>query len=411
MNNASRHVLSKLNGRQYTELVGLEDEQNELQDLISSTIEHSEGNSCMVLGPRSSGKTTLVQSTLNQLEKQYKGQFLRVNLSGFVQLDDRMALKEISKQLDAFVDEDNETISERSVNHTLIRILTTFQQTQNRQAVVFVLEELDKFARHARQTLLYNLLDLAQAAQSGIAVIGVSCRMNARDMLEKRVLSRFSSRIYKTRRADSLEQFCEMARANLCVPDTIPDAEVWNNHIDEMLDEDEDVNNSLIQLIRHVYGIKREVRYLNNCLVLPVAQANPLIDPSTIQLSEVPIANILLFIQGLSELELSLLIAAARVEFQHETETVNFNLVYDEYEKCAKKVNMERKMATSALTGTRLGRYRIWSREVAMEAWERLQAVDFFSAGNDRMVRVNTGLLELGEAIGQNHSLYSWTRI
>ena len=85
--------------------------------------------------------------------------------------------------------------------------------------LVVVIDELDVFAAHSKQTLLYRhappppppprassaggsdlgarLLSLLDAVQSGgnpVAVIGVTCRLDVTEMLEKRVKSRFSHR-------------------------------------------------------------------------------------------------------------------------------------------------------------------------------------------------------------------------
>lgn len=62
------------------------------------------------------------------------------------------------------------------------------------RAVVFVIDEFDMFALHPRQTLLYNLFDIAQARKAPIAVVGCTTRLNVVEMLEKRVKSRFSHR-------------------------------------------------------------------------------------------------------------------------------------------------------------------------------------------------------------------------
>lgn len=43
--------------------------------------------------------------------------------------------------------------------------------------VIFILDEFDLFAHHKSQTLLYNLFDISQSAQTPIAVIGLTCRL------------------------------------------------------------------------------------------------------------------------------------------------------------------------------------------------------------------------------------------
>lgn len=43
--------------------------------------------------------------------------------------------------------------------------------------VVFVVEELDLFAQHPKQSLLYNLFDLTQTSGSSLFVLGVTSKM------------------------------------------------------------------------------------------------------------------------------------------------------------------------------------------------------------------------------------------
>ena len=43
--------------------------------------------------------------------------------------------------------------------------------------VLFILDEFDLFVYHKNQTLLYNLFDIAQSAQTPIAVVGLTCRL------------------------------------------------------------------------------------------------------------------------------------------------------------------------------------------------------------------------------------------
>ena len=42
--------------------------------------------------------------------------------------------------------------------------------------MVFVLDEFDQFTKRPKQTLLYNLFDIAQSASVPIAVVGLTCR-------------------------------------------------------------------------------------------------------------------------------------------------------------------------------------------------------------------------------------------
>ncbi|WAR06655.1 ORC4-like protein [Mya arenaria] len=49
--------------------------------------------------------------------------------------------------------------------------------SQTSKPILFVVEEFDLFAFHRNQTLLYNLFDISQSAQTPICVLGVTCRL------------------------------------------------------------------------------------------------------------------------------------------------------------------------------------------------------------------------------------------
>jgi origin recognition complex subunit 4 len=135
------------------------------------------------------------------------------------------------------------------------------------------------------------------------------------------------------------------------------------------------------------------------------------------------------FVEGLSELELALLICAARAEVKLESDSLNFNLVYDEYLEVANELKKERSTALTGIGTAAAGvaGYRIWSKEVARAAWERLEALDLIlslsqhsgsKAAADpsvrdeiKLIKVDAGLLEIGNMIGRGHTLYKWTRI
>jgi origin recognition complex subunit 4 len=64
------------------------------------------------------------------------------------------------------------------------------------------------FCAHHNQTLLYNLFDVAQSAQTPICVLGITSRLDVVELLEKRVKSRFSHRqIFLLPDSDNFEGF------------------------------------------------------------------------------------------------------------------------------------------------------------------------------------------------------------
>ena len=87
------------------------------------------------------------------------------------------------------------------------------------RSIIFIIDEFDLFATHARQTLLYNLFDIAQAKKAPIAVLGLTTRIDVVESLEKRVKSRFSHRYVYLSLPKSVPAYWEICRQGLVVDD------------------------------------------------------------------------------------------------------------------------------------------------------------------------------------------------
>ena len=87
------------------------------------------------------------------------------------------------------------------------------------KSVIFLIDEFDLFATHARQTLLYNLFDIAQARKAPIAVLGLTTRIDVVESLEKRVKSRFSHRYVYLSLPKSLPAYWDVCRQGLSIDD------------------------------------------------------------------------------------------------------------------------------------------------------------------------------------------------
>lgn len=90
---------------------------------------------------------------------------------------------------------------------------------QAAKSVVFVLDEFDLFASHPRQTLLYNLFDIAQSRKAPIVVLGLTTRIDVMDSLEKRVKSRFSHRYVHLSLPRNITAFWEICKKGITVDD------------------------------------------------------------------------------------------------------------------------------------------------------------------------------------------------
>ncbi|XP_016114204.1 origin recognition complex subunit 4 [Sinocyclocheilus grahami] len=81
--------------------VGLDSQYKHLLELLRRTAVHGESNSVLIVGPRGSGKTMLLGCVLRELMSLREAQknVLLVELNGLLQTDDKIALKEITRQL------------------------------------------------------------------------------------------------------------------------------------------------------------------------------------------------------------------------------------------------------------------------------------------------------------------------
>ncbi|KAG2077387.1 hypothetical protein BDR04DRAFT_1066045 [Suillus decipiens] len=253
----------------------------QLKDLLVGTVTRGEGNSCFVLGPRGSGKTATP---------------IVIRLSGHTELNDRLALREIARQLslqtgktylgelnndDDQDDDDNPfldagpSIDIPPPSHlpALVSALTTLSRP-----VVVILDAFDLFALHARQALLYCLLDTAQSCRvgqghNGIAVIGVTTRIDTINLLEKRVKSRFSGRMLRTAAPTGLSFWMKLIERVLRVRVESSEEEwepLWTLAIDNFM-----ADRKVLEQIQETIAVTHDIRVLQRILVGVVAALVP----------------------------------------------------------------------------------------------------------------------------------------
>ncbi|KAJ1301533.1 hypothetical protein OPQ81_008781 [Rhizoctonia solani] len=257
--------------------VSVDGEKNEteavvkLRALLRRTVETGEGNSCLLVGPRGSGKTRTVLRALRTLIQNSHWQpqdrpstpppssptKLRgrtnqggriapqstpptlagpivIHLSGHAQTNDRLAMREIARQLvlqsgealDVPLDEEEDLDEGPTGVH--VPTATHLPQIVGALArqirpVIVVLDAFDLFAEHARQALLYCLLDTVQSCRAGqgsqgLAVVGVTSRIDCLTMLEKRVKSRFSHRIIRVSPPPTVDSYISFMMSTMTVP-------------------------------------------------------------------------------------------------------------------------------------------------------------------------------------------------
>jgi origin recognition complex subunit 4 len=228
-----------------------------------------------------------------------------IRLSGWTQTSDRLAMREIAYQLgqqtgnfflsqkdDVPLDDDDEhnpflEASPRSTSELptvslppssqlpgLISLLPTLSQS-----TLVILDGFDLFALHPRQSLLYCLLDTVQSCRAGmqgkgLAVIGITSRMDTINILEKRVKSRFSGRMIRIAPPKRPRDWVKFVKAVLladieCVVKGSTDKAVieewrssWETAVQNFL-----TNKATLDILDETFSITRDIRMLSRLLV------------------------------------------------------------------------------------------------------------------------------------------------
>lgn len=219
----------------HSNLFGVQVQYKHLIELLKRTAIYGESNSLLIVGPRGSGKTTLLNHALKELMQigDVSENVLQVHLNGLLQTNDKIALKEITRQLNL-----ENVVGDKvfgSFAENLSFLLEALQKGDRTSScpVIFILDEFDLFAHQKNQTLLYNLFDISQSAQTPIAVIGLTCRLDILELLEKRVKSRFSHRQIHLMNSFDFPQYLKIFKEQLSLPAEFPDkifAEKWNEN-------------------------------------------------------------------------------------------------------------------------------------------------------------------------------------
>lgn len=419
-------MLENLTGKRHLPLVNVDDEYRKVHQLIEQTVLAGEGNSMLVIGSRGSGKTTLVETAISELASDHRDEFHVVRLNGFVHTDDKLALREIWRQLGREMDvEDDGMGGPSNYADTLTSLLAllshTAQETEHDDAatarsVVFILDEFDLFASHPRQTLLYNLFDVAQSRNAPIAVLGLTTKVNVVDSLEKRVKSRFGQRYVHLSLPRSFTAFQDICISALHYrPSTQHQLQssngtlqnlslAWNAYLAQLF-----ADPLFEQFLQKIYTSSKSVPAFLSGSLLPIATMSTTSIPTAPSFISHPLQppdSKLVLLSSLSTLELSLLIAAARLDIILDTDVCTFGTVYEEYVALAGKSKLQSSAAGQVAVGG--GGARVWSKDVSKGAWEHLAALELVlpatgpgrgGGGRGQMWRVDVGLEEIGVAL------------
>ena len=452
-------VLKNLCGKSRIPLTARDHEYQRVTQLVTQTVEAGEGNSMLIIGARGAAKSNLVETVVSEIGQQHSDDFYVVRLNGFVQTDDKLALREIWRQLGKELEGEDDMTSNRGsyaeILATLLALLSepgAENDSEGRsKAVIFILDEFEKFAAHPRQTLLYNLFDIAQSRKAPIAVLGLTTRFDVVESLEKRVKSRFSHRHIYLPLPKTFAEFLEICKVALLahppgvslipsfpwdrldLPPHDPDGQTflsaWTTYATALL-----ATPPLRRLLEHIYHTDKSISAFLSLALLPLTTLSPASLPTAASFAAPrtallpPRASKLALLPDLAELELALLIAAARLDVVLDADACTFELARAEYRGLAERLRATASVAGTPTVGSPLGASRggtlggggarrPWGREAALRAWETLVAMELVvpavgggaegggvrggggaEGGRARLWKVDVGLEDIGES-------------
>lgn len=240
---------------------------------------------------------------------QFASKSVVVRLSGFVQHNDRLAMREIARQVveqtgsekfstltlptddeNPFLDEtDGGDASPSNVDGHISLALPPASHLPSLIAqlsslsvpVILLLDGFHLFTGHARQALLYCLLDAVQSCragmegQKGLAIIGLTSRVDVINLLEKRVKSRFSHRILRTTGMASIDEWKSTLRRCLIIePEGQGDnsssssssvqewRSMWTHSVEKFLND-----RATTDTLRDLFGLTKDIRLLLRSVV------------------------------------------------------------------------------------------------------------------------------------------------
>merc|ERR1712223_160885 len=348
--NSKEVVLNHINSQN---IYGYSQQFDTIYDLITKTVKGGGLNSVLLLGPRGVGKSLLVNLVLQKAREEivfFRKDGLTVSLHGLLETDDKLALKQIARQL-KLENVDGDRVFGSFAEH-LEFLLSSLKSgdPNNSKPIVFVLEEFHLFCSHHNQTLLYNLFDMAQTRATPMVVIGISPELDVLESLEKRVRSRFNHRQIEMFPPKKFEEYVQIAK-DLLSPAIAGNA--WIKQITNIFEE-----KSLKQTLNRMYNINCSVANLKQILSLAIiSSADQLTSKDIIQaFEEQSESGEPTILAGLTLIEICILIAIKHIQVIYDGQPFNFEMVFHEFDKYVSTKNSMLKQ----------------ERPVVMKAWETL---------------------------------------
>lgn len=332
-------------------------------DLVDHTVSTGGSNSVLLLGPPGVGKTLLIENVLKKVKEEskiFRDDGIVVRMSGLVEIDDKMALKEITRQLNLTMVVGDKVFG--SFSQHLEFLLNSLRSGNGRQskAILFILDQFELFTTHHNQTLLYNLFDVAQSKAAPIIVIGISSHFDVVESLEKRVKSRFNHRQVAMMPLPDFNAYLEVIIHFLNHDEA---SNQWTKAVMSLV-QDHSVKNTF----KSLHAINNTIGYLKHFLTVCLS----LLDDDDEVLTTDHVVRVFqeqcevsekVILKGLSVLEICVLVAVKHVLDIYQDQPFNFEMAFHEYDKFA----------------TRKAKMFRYDRPVVMKAWEALQDLEIIT--------------------------------
>jgi len=349
------------------EFYGQEKNVKYLLEMFNRTVDKGESNSLLVLGPRGVGKSALVEHVLRTAgsSKIWRDNVVVVKLSGHIQVDDKLALRDITKQLN-LENVVGDKVFGSFAEHLSFLLASLKTGDSSSKPIIFILDHFESFCSHKNQTLLYNLFDVAQSRAVPITVLGVSSSIDVTELLEKRVKSRFSHRHLYIWPIDNIDQYIKTLDWLLKLKGD--EFKSWNSSVNSFLE-----NKAVRKVIQQkVWAVNNSFRHMKQVFFQACVE---MIRSGNLQLNLQHLETVADFgtqesnsltsqLRDLSVTELCLLIAIKHLEQIYDNEPFNFEMVYHEFVKFKRR-------KYSMLTD---------DRSVITKCWENLIELELVSA-------------------------------
>lgn len=217
------------------------------------------------------------------------------------------------------------------------------------------MDEFDLFTKNKTQLLLYTLLNTIQISTTPMCLVGVTCRIDVLDLLEKRIKSRFSHRqIYLFNDFD-MTTYLDVAKYFLINNDLLTQTSL-NSKLTKYLNEyvNHLMNDArVIKQFTRQFECDKAIASLKRILLLPALKLISLDKESLKQKDVTLIRNEIVksfelfnidtkfsLLLGLSVLELSLVVVMLELSELYPEQPFNFDLAYSSYLKFCQKRNL-----------------------------------------------------------------------